>query len=163
MYQYDLRLLRWCVKSRNYQTFITFVRAISRSGDGAMQVIVPLLIVWLTNSISFLYIALWSFCIERFTYFFLKNTLRRKRPPDIVPNFMSVVIPSDKFSFPSGHTMAAFVLAGICTVELGHIATPLYLWALTVGSSRVILGVHFPSDILAGAAIGSIIVLCVST
>lgn len=159
MYQYDLRILRWCVKSRDYRKFINGVRAISRTGDGYMQVIVPIIISLIAHSTDFLMLALLAFSIERPIYFVLKHTLKRRRPPEIVPDFSCLVQPSDKFSFPSGHTMAAFLLAGLVVVELGVIALPLYLWACAVGASRVILGVHFPSDILAGAALGSVILI----
>lgn len=159
MYQYDLRILRWCVKSRYHHKFINFVRAVSRTGDGYIQVIVPAVISLLAQSTTFFMLALTAFAIERPIYFVLKHTLKRRRPPDIVPNFSCIVQPSDKFSFPSGHTMAAFLLVGLVVFELGVIALPLYLWAMAVGASRVILGVHFPSDILAGAALGSVIVI----
>lgn len=159
MYQADLRILQWCVKSRDSQKFITIVRAISRSGDGVMQVLVPVLIAAISQNMAFFVMALMAFAIERPLYFLLKNCLKRRRPPDIVPDFKCIVCPADKFSFPSGHTMAAFLLAGLCTLELGSIATPLYIWASAVGASRVILGVHFPSDILAGAILGSSILI----
>ena len=162
IYQYDLRILRWCVKSRYHHKFISLVRLISRTGDGYMQVIVPLLIAIFSQSISFFMLALTAFAIERLLYFVLKHSLKRRRPPDIVPNFSCLVQPSDQFSFPSGHTMAAFLLAGLVVNELGIIALPMYIWATAVGASRVILGVHFPSDIIAGATLGSIILLGIS-
>ncbi|WP_448553890.1 phosphatase PAP2 family protein [Thalassotalea montiporae] len=159
MYQYDLRILRWCVKSRYHQKFISCVRAVSRTGDGYMQVLLPVFIAIGSQSLNFFLLALFAFAIERPIYFILKNILKRRRPPDIVPNFSCLVQPSDKFSFPSGHTMAAFLLAGLVVSELGLIALPIYFWASAVGASRVILGVHFPSDILAGATLGSVILL----
>ena len=159
MYQYDLRILRWCVKSRYHHKFINFVRAVSRTGDGYMQVLVPITVALITQSTEFFLLAITAFAIERPVYFVLKNSLKRRRPPDIVPNFSCIVQPSDKFSFPSGHTMAAFLLVGLLVAQFGAIAVPFYLWALAVGASRVILGVHFPSDILAGAALGSVILL----
>jgi undecaprenyl-diphosphatase len=162
MVQCDLRLLKWCVKSREHEKFIALTRAISRSGDGFIQALVPLLIAWQTKSMSFVYLTLLAFTIERILYWALKNSLKRKRPPDIVPDFSCVVMPSDKFSFPSGHTMAAFLLSGLCALELGSVATPIYLWAIAVGCSRVILGVHFPSDILAGAVIGTLLTFAIS-
>jgi len=159
MYQCDLRILQWCVKTRDSKKFITLVRATSRTGDGFMQVLLPILVAGLTGSWSFVILAALAFAIERPLYFILKNSLKRKRPQDIVPDFQCIVCPSDKFSFPSGHTMAAFLLAGLCCAELSLIALPLYIWASAVGASRVILGVHFPSDILAGAALGSVILI----
>ncbi|MBK8882350.1 MAG: phosphatase PAP2 family protein [Bacteroidales bacterium] len=60
-------------------------------------------------------------------------------------------------SFPSGHTSGAFAMA--TSVSLAYpkwyIVVPSYAWAGTVGYSRMHLGVHYPSDVLAGALIGS--------
>jgi len=163
IYQYDRRMLLWCGKSRYYPHFMSLVRTVSRSGDCYMQILVPLLLsaLYPSTAKSFLSLTLIAFAIERFLYFVLKNTLKRQRPPEVVPDFKSVIQASDQFSFPSGHTMAAFLLAGICCLCFGPLASPLYIWAAAVGSSRVILGVHFPSDILAGASLGTLIAFIV--
>lgn len=100
-----------------------------------------------------------AFAFERPLYWLLKNTLKRRRPPEVVPCFSSVVIASDRFSFPSGHTMSAFLLAVLVYLQLGPVALPMMLWAGAVGASRVILGVHFPSDIIAGAGIGTAVAI----
>ena len=159
LYQYDLRMLLWCGKSRCNFRFMRLVRLVSLSGDGYLQLLLPLAVLLLlpVQREGFCWLAASTFAIERSLYFVLKNTLKRRRPPDVVPYFTSVVTPSDRFSFPSGHTMAAFTLAGICFLYFGEIALPLYLWAGAVGVSRVLLGVHFPTDIIAGAAIGTMI------
>ena len=157
LYQYDLRMLLWCQKSRFYPQFITFICGVSRSGDGYLQLTLPL-VYWLIypdEGGEFLRLVLIAFSIERSLYLILKNTLKRQRPQQVVAHFTSIVSPADQFSFPSGHTMAAFLLAGLSILSLGLIALPLYLWACAVGCSRVILGVHFPSDIIAGACLGS--------
>ncbi|MDO6489443.1 phosphatase PAP2 family protein [Colwellia sp. 4_MG-2023] len=157
IYQYDLRVLLWCRKSRFYPQFIAMVRIISRTGDGYMQFLLPLC-YWLISPQEgkrFVIILLWACAIERLLYFVLKNSLKRRRPPEIVTGFTSVIEASDQFSFPSGHTMAAFLLANLCVLELGLIASPLYFWATSVAISRVILGVHFPTDTLVGATLGS--------
>lgn len=156
LYRYDLRLLLWCHRSRFYPTWMSLVKAISRSGDGHMQVVFPLLVLLIApRGYDFLLLTLFAYSCERPLYFVLKNTLKRRRPPEIVPGFTSVVKASDRFSFPSGHTMAAFLLAGLGCLFFGSAALPLYLWATAVGISRVILGVHFPTDILAGALLGT--------
>lgn len=159
IYQVDLRLLLWCRKSRYYPQFIAMVRSVSRTGDGYMQLLFPSL-YWLINPVSgqvFFLLTLSAFLVERPVYFLLKNVLKRRRPPEVVPDFTSIVSASDQFSFPSGHTMAAFLLAGLAVSTIGVAALPLYVWACMVAISRVILGVHFPSDIIAGALLGSFI------
>ncbi len=162
IYQYDLRLLHWCVKSHGHARTAAYVRALSRTGDGYLQILLPILIASLNGNAHFVLLALKAFAVERVLYFCLKHSLKRRRPPDIVPNFSCLVEPSDKFSFPSGHTMAAFLLAGLVVNELGPAALPLYLWAFGVGTSRVMLGVHFPTDILAGAVISTLILFGVT-
>jgi membrane-associated phospholipid phosphatase len=86
----------------------------------------------------------------------LKYSVNRDRPfvtyPDIIQK-SKVNSPS----FPSGHTSSAFATA--TSVSLAYpkwyIIAPSYAWAGTVGYSRMHLGVHYPSDVLAGALIGS--------
>lgn len=162
--QADLQMLLWCGRGRFYPNLMRLVRSISHSGDGYMQLCLPLLLWAFHPGLDSLFlqtIAL-AFMVERSVYFVLKNTLRRQRPPEVIPDFTSIVKASDKFSFPSGHTMAAFLLCGLMLHFLGPVALPLYLWATAVGFSRVLLGVHFPSDILAGAALGSAIAMTIS-
>lgn len=163
IYQYDLRLLLWCRKSRFYPQFISFIRILSRTGDGYLQLLVPLCYAAISpqDGYHFLELAAIAFAIERLLYFSLKNVLKRPRPPEVVPDFTSIICASDQFSFPSGHTMAAFLLAGLCFLTFGMLALPLYIWAIAIAISRVVLGVHFPSDTLAGALLGTSIAFLV--
>lgn len=128
----------------------------SHSGNGVLYVIFPLLycLVDKTNGMAFLQIMIASLAADRFLYYTLKKNLKRRRPPAAIPGFQSLVTPSDEFSFPSGHTSGAFLFATVCQLWFGAVALPLYLWASLVGLSRVLLGVHFPGDIVAGAVIG---------
>lgn len=104
-------------------------------------------------------VVLVAFVSERACYFVLKSHFRRNRPPQAIPGFQSVVQPSDQFSFPSGHTSAAFLAATMVYLFLPEIGWILYPWACTVGMSRVLLGVHFPTDTVAGALLGSSIAI----
>ncbi len=86
----------------------------------------------------------------------LKYTINRDRPyktyPDIAQK-MDVVSPS----FPSGHTSAAFATATSISLAYPewYFIVPSFAWAGTVAFSRMDLGVHYPSDVLAGALIGA--------
>jgi membrane-associated phospholipid phosphatase len=86
----------------------------------------------------------------------LKHTVNRDRPYVTYPD-ITQKIDVNSASFPSGHTSSAFSTA--TSVSLAYpkwyIIVPSFVWAGTVGYSRMALGVHYPSDVLAGALIGS--------
>ena len=92
--------------------------------------------------------------------FSLKNIVRRQRPFVKFPNvfYNKNNSPTDDFSFPSGHSSIAFSIATLLTLRYPDkpllIATS-YFYAVTVAYGRVYLGVHYPSDVLTGALIGS--------
>lgn len=105
-----------------------------------------------------------SLILSSVTVGILKNRIRRKRPFEEILELKSLKIGIDQFSFPSGHTTAAFSLAVTSAlVTSGHIASTVYLLlAILVAASRVYLGVHYPSDVMAGAFIGSFYALFVN-
>lgn len=86
----------------------------------------------------------------------LKYTIDRTRPADKYPNDVFVDKPVHGKSFPSGHTTIAFAAATTVTLQYKkwYIAVPAYLWAGATGYSRMYAGEHYPSDVLAGAAVG---------
>ncbi|ROS01261.1 undecaprenyl-diphosphatase [Sinobacterium caligoides] len=152
-------MLLWFERSRIYPVFMSLVRMVSRSGDGYMQMLFPLLAAAFSSAVGGHFFAIYisAFAIERLLYLLLKNTLRRQRPSAVVPHIEALVKAFDKFSLPSGHTMAAFLLAAFAVIVFGKAAAIVYVWAVLVGVSRVILGVHYPSDIILGAILGSAI------
>lgn len=80
---------------------------------------------------------------------------RRHRPPlDRVPVARRLSRQPGTFSFPSGHTASAAAFATGVTIERPRLGVPVILLAAGVGYSRVHVGVHYPSDVVAGAAVG---------
>lgn len=154
----DFATFAWCHRKPADSPLFAVARRISRSADGWLYLALPLVYFLYATPVAlrFAILSAWAFTAERSVYFVLKNTCRRRRPPEVLPGFRSLVVASDRFSFPSGHTSAAFLFAGLCSLEFGVWAgVLLYPWAVCVGASRVLLGVHFPSDTVAGALLGS--------
>lgn len=130
---------------------------VSATADGWLYaILIPILLLAKPQSArELLQLAATAFVFERCCYFVLKNTFRRNRPQQALAGFMAAIKPSDRFSLPSGHTSAAFLFVTLLCMFVSPLLSPLYLWAGAVGASRVILGVHFPSDIVMGAALGT--------
>lgn len=86
----------------------------------------------------------------------LKYTVKRERPYVTYPFIQNVIVEGSP-SFPSGHTTGAFALATSVSIAFPkwYIILPSYLWATSIGYSRLDLGVHYPTDVLASALIGS--------
>jgi len=91
-----------------------------------------------------------------FVTFGMKYAFKRSRPYLVTPGLTKVSGGSGP-SFPSGHTSVAFATATSLTLAFPkwYVAVPAYMWAASVGYSRMYLGVHYPTDVLAGAVIGA--------
>ena len=88
-------------------------------------------------------------------FLFLKRRIGRQRPCAIEPHCWAKLLPPDRFSFPSGHTITAFAIALSLSAFYPSLLLGLLFCAASIALSRVLLGMHFLSDVLAGAAIGS--------
>ncbi|MFA5493578.1 MAG: phosphatase PAP2 family protein [Porticoccaceae bacterium] len=157
LHQLDVVIFHWMMKRKHLDLLARVARIISRSADGFGY---PLLALglYLFDNLNGKYFAaamVLGFAAERPLYWLLKNSLKRRRPAARLPGYKSFIIPSDQFSFPSGHTSGAFVIAVLLCLYFPAIAPLALIWACLVGASRVTLGVHFPTDTLAGAAMGS--------
>ena len=89
------------------------------------------------------------------TYSALKRRTARPRPFNVVPAVSLGAVPLDAFSFPSGHTLHAVAFTLVAASYYPVLAGPLAAFTLLVAASRVVLGLHYPSDVLAGAALGA--------
>ncbi|MDA8349487.1 MAG: phosphatase PAP2 family protein [Pseudomonadota bacterium] len=128
----------------------------SRLGDGLIWYVVILALPLLYGRT-----AVWPALVMAFTgiaglglYKVLKHTLVRERPFMTHANIDLAMAPLDRYSFPSGHTLHAVCFTVQVTAHfpvLGWVLIPL---TLLIAGSRTVLGLHYPTDVLAGAAIG---------
>jgi undecaprenyl-diphosphatase len=85
----------------------------------------------------------------------LKRSLHRPRPTSAIHGFEALAENPDRFSFPSGHTTAAFAAAVALAGAPFGIGPAALLLAVGIGLSRVYLGAHYPLDVAVGVALGS--------
>lgn len=132
-------------------------RTASRLGDGVIWYALLLALPLIYNrGLRVSLIMLATSAINLATYKFLKRTFVRERPFIRHAGISLAQAPLDRYSFPSGHTLhaVAFTWQG-CAVfpELAFVLVPL---ALAIAASRVVLGLHYPTDVLVGALLGVI-------
>lgn len=85
----------------------------------------------------------------------VKRCTSRRRPCEIAPHCWATLLPPDQFSFPSGHTMTAFAVAIPLMLYYHELTITLLFCALSIALSRILLGMHFLSDVVAGAVLGT--------
>jgi membrane-associated phospholipid phosphatase len=97
-----------------------------------------------------------AFCVNAFTTTALKLAFNRDRPFVTYP-YLDKQAEAGSYSLPSGHTSSAFTLATSLSMAYPkwYVIVPSYVYACAAGYSRMHLGVHYPSDVLAGAIVGT--------
>jgi undecaprenyl-diphosphatase len=84
----------------------------------------------------------------------LKVFTRRERPCHYATEIIALVPPLDRYSFPSGHTLHAVSFSTVAIYYIPELAWVLVPFTMLVASSRIILGLHYPSDVLVATLIG---------
>lgn len=87
-------------------------------------------------------------------YKWLKKKTSRPRPYQVNTDIECITAPLDRFSFPSGHTLHAVAFSMVAVAYYPVLAWIVFPFTFLVAISRMVLGLHYPSDVIAGAAIG---------
>jgi undecaprenyl-diphosphatase len=150
----ELRLCRYLNRSSGLPTPRAFFRAVSRLGDGWLWCA---LIGWIAlqpgGGFAALQLALTG-AVGLLGYKLIKRHAVRERPFITHPAIDCAAAPLDRYSFPSGHTLHAVCFALLGAHHLPELALPLAGFAALVALSRVVLGLHYPTDVAAGALLG---------
>ena len=154
--RFDLALILYISQLNGRRISDRLFYLVSKIGDGHLYVLIGIFLMFASvqGSIKILYAGLLAFAIELPVYFIVKKYVKRKRPFEQIENFRKLIVPPDKYSFPSGHTAAAFVMASVFSFVFPIFSALLYFLASLIGFSRLYLRVHYPTDILAGCLLG---------
>jgi len=155
----SFRLLGW----RPPRWFRIWMLSATRLGDGWLWIAAGLVLLaggapWLRVFAA----TAGSAGVANIALVLLKRRFRRVRPCAYGKNPLFAVRPlelfaDDRFSFPSGHTLNAFAIGTPIALQFPAAAPALLLVAASVGASRMVLGLHFLTDVLAGALLGLLI------
>ncbi len=133
--------------------------AATRCGDGGLWYVLGLIVALYGGSRRYqaLLAAVLAVSAGIIVFLELKRAFRRKRPCALEPHCWARLLPPDQFSFPSGHTITAFAMAVSLGAFYPEMLPGLLFCAASVAASRILLGMHFLSDVLAGAALGAML------
>jgi undecaprenyl-diphosphatase len=131
----------------------------TRAGDGWLWYVLAAAVLVFGGTERFLAVGCATLAAGAGIVLFLnvKKLSGRRRPNCFQEHCWATLLPPDQFSFPSGHTITAFAVAVTFSVFYPDLTAALLFCAVSIAASRILLGMHFLSDVLAGIAIGTLL------
>ena len=150
----------WCLRANHLcarSGLRRYFAAASRLGDGVFWYALMLAMVLLDGLDGLMASAHLAAtgAIALMLYKLLKRWTRRPRPYASDVRIRAWIAPLDEFSFPSGHTLHAVAFTLVALAHYPMLAWLLIPFTASVAASRVVLGLHYPSDVLAATGIGT--------
>ena len=154
---FDPRLCRMASRWARRRGIHRFFGIISRLGDGGFWcgLMIVLAVFGGTRGIVAALQMLGTGLVAWLLYRTLKLHTRRPRPFQAHPDVTARAAVLDEYSFPSGHTLHAVSFTIVAVAWFPFLALPLTVFTVLVAMSRVVLGLHYPTDVLAGVLIGT--------
>lgn len=155
--QRELLLCLATQRRLKHPAFLELMRIVSRLGNGvAWYALIALIALsGATNGVRTALLMVLVGSIGLIVYKWLKKTTSRPRPCARGGEVVALTAALDEFSFPSGHTLHAVAFSTVAVAYLPILAWVLVPFTALIALSRVVLGLHYPSDVLAGASIGA--------
>lgn len=149
------RLNRWSAP----RWFRWWMLLATRAGDGWLWGLIGLAVLFSLDPLRFRAIEAAAGAVVAGIVFFhkVKRVVCRTRPRDIEPHCWANIITTDRFSFPSGHSTTAFAVALSLGSFYPEIMPVLLILAANVAISRVVVGMHFLSDVIVGSGSGALL------
>lgn len=155
---FDARLFLRIYSLSGKKVLDYFFYYITKIGDGWLYVVLLglYLITYTKDALKILPALITAYAIDTVIYFIVKKNVKRTRPFKKIDGITSLVIPPDEFSFPSGHTAAAALMAVMGINCFPQVKVIFIIFTVLIGFSRIYNGVHYPLDVFAGAGLGII-------
>src|ERR1035437_6025656 len=152
----DHRLMRQVNRWRAPRWFRLWMIAATRCGDGWLGYGIGAAVLLFGGPERFAALRATATAVATGIALFLKlkRSFGRKRPCALEPHCWATLLPPDQFSFPSGHTITAFAVAISLGTFYPAMRAGLLFCAISIAASRVLLGMHFLSDVVAGGRAG---------
>jgi undecaprenyl-diphosphatase len=153
----EYRLCRRLNRGVQHTGIRVFFKAASRLGDGAIwyALMIALPLLYGDPGIKVALIMLATSGVGLAVYKLLKRTFVRERPFIRHKGISLAGAPLDRYSFPSGHTLHAVAFTWQACAAFPELIVVLVPLALAIAASRVVLGLHYPTDVLVGALLGA--------
>jgi undecaprenyl-diphosphatase len=152
----DHRLMRRVHRWRAPKWIRVWMMLATRCGDGWIWYLLGAILLLFGGRQRFLALGSGAVAVAVGILLFklLKNASHRVRPCQLEPHCWSAILPPDRFSFPSGHSITAFAVATCIGLYYPQLSDLLLFIAVCVAASRIVLGMHFLSDVVAGSLMG---------